>query len=663
MRLQADETPKPDVIITEIGGTVGDIESQPFIEAARQIRHELGRDNVFFVHVSLVPFMGAVGRAEDQADAALGRRAALDRHPARRARAAQRPPRHRVEQAQDRAHVRRRRGCRRRRRRRAEHLRHPDDAARAGPRRVHRAHASASPVPPTSTGRAGTSCCAGRAQPEHEVTIGLVGKYIDLPDAYLSVTEALRAGGFAHETKVHDPLDRVRRLCETPEGAAQGARRPRRHLSCPAASASAASRASSARCSSRASTGIPTLGLCLGLQCMVIEYARNVAGLEGASSTEFDPDTAHPVIATMAEQVDIIAGGETWAARCGSASTRPSSPRARSSPSCTARPRVDERHRHRYEVNNALPRPARRGAGLVLLGPLARRQPRRVRRAAARRAPVLRRDAGAPRAALAPDRRRTRCSRRSSPPRALTEHVASTVAAADVRRERATVSLSGDVRRRRASRRLLVLGRSSRSTARSWNVRQDRVDLGAGVRSSATTSSHPGAVAVLALDDDRVPCSCSSTATRCARCAGSCRRAARRRTSRSCAPRSASSPRRPTTPPAAGTSCWTLRTTPGGSRRARSRSSWRATFARCPTASGSSADRTRRPTWRWRWFAFDDGRRRRAPGPAGQPCSRSRGSLAAARPTGRPVGRPTVARARSTTDLVARTAPIAHGSG
>ena len=73
-----------DVVITEIGGTVGDIESLPFLEATRQVRHEIGRDNCFFLHVSLLPYIGAVRRAEDQADPALGRRAAQHRHPARR---------------------------------------------------------------------------------------------------------------------------------------------------------------------------------------------------------------------------------------------------------------------------------------------------------------------------------------------------------------------------------------------------------------------------------------------------------------------------------------------------------------------------------------------------------------------------------------------------
>ena len=141
--------------------------------------------------------------------------------------------------------------------------------------------------------------------PKHEVTIGLVGKYIDLPDAYLSVTEALKAGGFAHQTKVEHPLGSVRRVRDA-RGRGEACWAISTASSFPAASACAASRASSARCSFARENGIPTLGLCLGLQCMVIEYARNVAGLAGASSSEFDPDTEFPVIATMAEQVDII---------------------------------------------------------------------------------------------------------------------------------------------------------------------------------------------------------------------------------------------------------------------------------------------------------------------------------------------------------------------
>src|SRR5690606_33029122 len=145
-------------------------------------------------------------------------------------------------------------------------------------------------------------------EPSHEVTIGLVGKYIDLPDAYLSVTEALRAGGFAHQTKVAIrwiPSDE----CETPEGAAKmlsdvdG-------ICVPGGFGVRGIEGKLGALLFARENGIPVLGLCLGLQCMVVEYARNKAGLTEASSSEFDPETAYPVIATMAEQVDIIAGGD-----------------------------------------------------------------------------------------------------------------------------------------------------------------------------------------------------------------------------------------------------------------------------------------------------------------------------------------------------------------
>ena len=157
--------------------------------------------------------------------------------------------------------------------------------------------------------------------------------------------------------------------------------------------------------------GIPTLGLCLGLQCMVIEYARNVAGLEKAGSTEFDPDTVEPVIATMEEQKEFVegAGDLGGTMRLGLLPGRPRGGHA----SCgrrTAQAPVEERHRHRYEVNNAYREPARArpawcspgtnpGLGLVEFVELP-----------ARRAPLLRRHPGAPRAALAARPGRTRCS-------------------------------------------------------------------------------------------------------------------------------------------------------------------------------------------------------------------------------------------------------------
>ena len=145
------------------------------------------------------------------------------------------------------------------------------------------------------------------AQPAGEVTVGLVGKYIDLPDAYLSVVEALRAGGVRPPRQGQHPLGALGRVRDA--GRAPPPRSPgSTAIVVPAASASAASRARSARCGTPASAGIPTLGLCLGLQCMVIEAARNLAGIADANSAEFEPDTPDPVIATMADQVAVVAG-------------------------------------------------------------------------------------------------------------------------------------------------------------------------------------------------------------------------------------------------------------------------------------------------------------------------------------------------------------------
>ena len=364
MRLQATEDPQPDVIITEIGGTVGDIESQPFIESARQIRHELGRANVFFVHVSLVPFMGASGEQKTK------------------------PTQHSVATLrsigiQPDALV----------------LRSDRPVTEANKRKIalmcdvdELAVVNAVDVPsiydiPTMLNEQGlddyivrTLGLAAKAtevdwsrwnkvlqavhNPKHEVTIGLVGKYIDLPDAYLSVTEALKAGGFAHETQVKItwiPSD----LCETPEGAAK-ALGALDGIVVPGGFGIRGIEGKLGALKFAREQGIPTLGLCLGLQCMVVEYARNVAGLEGASSSEFDPDTEFPVIATMAEQVDILDHGDLGGTmRLGiyQADLAPGSLVAE----VYGATQASERHRHRYEVNNQY-RPQLAEAGLVFSG-------------------------------------------------------------------------------------------------------------------------------------------------------------------------------------------------------------------------------------------------------------------------------------------------------
>jgi CTP synthase len=201
-------------------------------------------------------------------------------------------------------------------------------------------------------------------EPVAEITVGLVGKYIDLPDAYLSVTEALRAGGFAEQVKVNIKWV-ASDLCETEEGA-------RAHLSdvdavcVPGGFGIRGIEGKLGALKFTRENGIPTLGLCLGLQCMVIEYARNVVGLSDASSTEFEPETAHPVIATMAEQVEILASsdmGHTMRLGLYEAKLTPGSVIAETYGKTT----VFERHRHRYEVNNAY-RQQLSSAGLVFSG-------------------------------------------------------------------------------------------------------------------------------------------------------------------------------------------------------------------------------------------------------------------------------------------------------
>ena len=347
MRLQAEDIPQPDVIITEIGGTVGDIESQPFIESARQVRHELGRKNVFFVHVSLVPFMGASGEQKTK--------------PTQHSVAALRS----IGIQPDALVLRSDRPVTESNKRKIALMCDVDEDAVV----------NAIDVPsiydiPTMLNSQGldayiveqlgldcgevdwshwTPLLEAVHDPAHEVTIGLVGKYIDLPDAYLSVSEALRAGGFAHRTKVNlrwIPSDD----CETPEGAAENLS-DLDGICVPGGFGIRGIEGKLGALKFARENGIPTLGLCLGLQCMVIEYARNMAGLTDASSSEFDPETKTPVIATMAEQVDILNDGDLGGTmRLGlyKAALAKDSLAAQVYGSDL----IEERHRHRYEVNN-----------------------------------------------------------------------------------------------------------------------------------------------------------------------------------------------------------------------------------------------------------------------------------------------------------------------
>jgi CTP synthase len=352
-----------DVVITEIGGTVGDIESLPFLEAARQVRHEIGRDNCFFLHISLVPYIAPSGelktkptqhsvaalrsigiqpdalvcRSDREIPTGLKRKISLmcDVEAEGVISCADAPSIYDIPKVLHRegldAYVVRRLGL---------PFRDVDWTVWGDLlERVHR--------------------------PKTTVTVALVGKYIDLPDAYLSVTEALRAGGFAHRARVEIrwvPSDD----CETPEGA-ERALAGADGVCIPGGFGVRGIEGKLGAIRYARVNGIPLLGLCLGLQCMVIEAARNLAGLEKANSAEFDPDTPDPVIATMASQVDVIAGERGLGGTMRLGSYPAALQRGSVAAEAYGSTEVTERHRHRYEVNNDY-RDRLAEAGLVFSG-------------------------------------------------------------------------------------------------------------------------------------------------------------------------------------------------------------------------------------------------------------------------------------------------------
>ncbi|MCO5967382.1 MULTISPECIES: CTP synthase [Actinoallomurus] len=362
-RIRGMAGPDVDVVITEVGGTVGDIESLPFLEAVRQIRHEIGRDNCFFLHVSLLPYIGPSGELKTKpTQHSVAALRSIGIQPDAIVCRSDRPitqglknkislmcdvdadavvsavdapsiydiPKVLHTEGLD-AYVVRRLG-----------LPFRDVDWKQWDDLLHRVH-----------------------HPAHEVTIALVGKYIDLPDAYLSVTEALRHGGFANDTRVN-----IRWVksddCETPQGAERELRGVDGVL-IPGGFGVRGIEGKVAAARWARENRIPTLGICLGLQCMVIEAARSLAGIEGANSAEFDEKAADPVIATMADQVDVVAGERDM----GGTMRLGLYPADLAEDSLVRElygaAKVEERHRHRYEVNNAY-REELTAAGLVFSG-------------------------------------------------------------------------------------------------------------------------------------------------------------------------------------------------------------------------------------------------------------------------------------------------------
>jgi CTP synthase len=339
---------RPDVVITEIGGTVGDIESQPFLEAARQVRHDLGRENVFFLHVSLVPYLAPSGE--------------LKTKPTQHSVAALRS----IGITPDALILRCDRDV-------PEALKDkialscdvdidgvistPDAPSIYDiPKVLHREELDAYVVrrlnlPFRDVDWTEWDDLLRRVHEPHEtVRIALVGKYVELSDAYLSVAEALRAGGFKHHAKV-EIIWVASDDCQSASGAA-AALGDVHGVLIPGGFGIRGIEGKIGAIRHARARGLPLLGLCLGLQCIVIEAARSV-GLTEANSAEFDSATPDPVISTMADQEQIVAGeadlGGTMRLGAYPAVLQPDSIVAQA----YGTTQVSERHRHRYEVNNA----------------------------------------------------------------------------------------------------------------------------------------------------------------------------------------------------------------------------------------------------------------------------------------------------------------------
>jgi CTP synthase len=332
-----------DLLIVEVGGTVGDIESLPFLEAIRQLRNEVGRDRCAFVHVSLMPFIGPTGELKTkptqhsvkelrslglQPDVIVCRSdRPIGRHLKEKISLLCDVPISGVVSAPDADSI----------------YRVPPMLRREGLDRELANHLGIASEPDFSEWTALVERIDAATEP---VSIAIVGKYVNLRDAYLSVIEALRHGGFHHGARVDiawvssddlagaDPAEVLAGIdgivvpggfgWRGVEGKLEAIRYAREN-------------------------GVPFLGLCLGLQCAVIEFAQNVCGLAGANSSEFDPATPHPVIDLLPEQKNVTDLGGSMRLGAQPCHVVPGTRAA----AAYGEQVVYERHRHRYEVNPA----------------------------------------------------------------------------------------------------------------------------------------------------------------------------------------------------------------------------------------------------------------------------------------------------------------------
>ena len=359
-RILAVATDDVDVVITEVGGTVGDIEILPFLEAIRQFRKQVGRDNVCYLHVTLLPFIGPSGEQKTK------------------------PTQHSVTELRSRGIQPDVIVCRSDRpiptnlKRKISHL--CDVPPEAVVSAIDAGNLYEIPLVLHDEGLDDYVCDILRidkvAHPidltdwealvdqirhlDGEVNIGLIGKYVNLPDAYLSVVESLRHAGFHHGVKVNIVWIQAEQV---PDRLADGSLRNLDGIVIPGGFGERGLEGKIQAARWARENAIPCLGICLGLQMMIIDYARNVLGLTGANSGEVDPTSPHPVIDLMDDQREVVDKGGTMRLGLYPAALKAGSQVAQA----YGKEVVYERHRHRYEVNHRYRRRLEEG-GLVFSG-------------------------------------------------------------------------------------------------------------------------------------------------------------------------------------------------------------------------------------------------------------------------------------------------------
>ncbi len=351
-----------DIVITEIGGTVGDIESLPFLEAIRQFRNDVGRKNVLYVHVSYVPYIEAAGELKTK------------------------PTQHSVQTLREIGISPDVLICRADRpigedvRRKIalfgdvdpEAVVYAEDAPMLYdiPLRLHEERFDelvleklglAAPPPDLAEWRGFVRRMLGA---KRSVRVAIVGKYVKLRDSYLSVVEALKHAGVAHDVGIELDWVDSEKLADAESTRRRLASADGMVVPVGFGSRDAEGMIEAARYAREA--GTPYLGLCFGMQIAVIEFARNVVGLRGATSAEFDERADHPVIDIMADQVGVEMGG-TMRLGAWTCKISPGTLAAEVYGASAEGALVGERHRHRYEVNNAY-RDALEQAGMVFSG-------------------------------------------------------------------------------------------------------------------------------------------------------------------------------------------------------------------------------------------------------------------------------------------------------